>query len=306
LERQLVAEGVSAGMSGRQIIFVLGMGRSGTSLLARVLSLCGAALPDKLLGPDEGNPAGYWEPLAALEINEAFLARFGSSWYDPTLRLQGEVSIGDSVRETYVRQIQDFLQSCPAAPLLVIKEPRITALTEFWFEATRRTCCTPKIVIPIRHPDEVGASLAARDGVSPELSSLLWLKYNLLAERHSRPFHRAFINYSNLVKDWRGEITRVACALALPLSYERDEAAVDRFITVGLHRQRAVGSPVDSLGRVWTSQVYAALSAAARDEFLDAQLLDRIFCALSSSQHAFPAPEDEFRERFGPQRYPPL
>jgi hypothetical protein len=285
-------------MPGRQIIFVLGMGRSGTSLLTRVLSLCGAGLPDGLMGPDEGNQAGYWEPLAALKINEAFLARFGSSWYDPTFRLQGEVTIDDLSREIFVGQIQHFLQSCPADPLLVIKEPRITVLTEFWFEAARRTGATPNIVVPIRHPGEVGASLAARDGVSPELSSLLWLKYNLLAERHSRPFHRGFVDYSSLVKDWRGEIGRVASALALPLSCARDEATIDRFITADLHHQRAVGIPVDSLGRAWTRQVYAALSAAARDELLDTQVLDGIRGALRSSEHAFRTAVDEFRERF--------
>jgi hypothetical protein len=61
------------------LLFVLGMGRSGTSALTRVLSLCGAALPPGMLGADAGNPRGYWEPRAALGINERFLYRHGSS-----------------------------------------------------------------------------------------------------------------------------------------------------------------------------------------------------------------------------------
>ena len=56
-------------------IFILGMGRSGTSAIARVLALCGASLPQSLLGPNEGNPRGYWEPLEALHINEEFLSQ---------------------------------------------------------------------------------------------------------------------------------------------------------------------------------------------------------------------------------------
>lgn len=289
-----MAEGVTP---EREILLVLGMGRSGTSLLTRVLSLCGAGLPERLLGPDSGNPAGYWEPLAALEINEAFLARFGSSWYDPTLQLQYEISITDQDRQAYVDQIYDFLTSYPRLPLLVIKEPRITALFSFWFEAIRRAHFTLKIVVPVRHPREVAGSLAARDGVSAELSNVLWLKYNLLAEWHSRPFPRVFVEYSNLVRDWRGEIARITRVLALPFD-DFDEAVIDRFVTADLYRQRTVETPNDVLDQSLEGQIYVALSAAARGQPLDTRALDAIFDSFKVSEHAFRTAVDEFRDRF--------
>ena len=62
-------------MSQRQLVMVLGMGRSGTSALTRVLSLCGASLPETLLTADQANSAGYWEPTEALDLNEQFLLR---------------------------------------------------------------------------------------------------------------------------------------------------------------------------------------------------------------------------------------
>ena len=71
-------------------LFVLGFGRSGTSALTRVLSLCGAALPAGLLGATAQNPRGCWEPRAAIHLNEAILRRHGSSAYDLTLRMQEE------------------------------------------------------------------------------------------------------------------------------------------------------------------------------------------------------------------------
>lgn len=289
-----MAEGVT---SERELILVLGMGRSGTSLLTRILSLCGAGLPERLLGPDPGNPAGYWEPLAALEINEAFLARFGSSWYDPTLQLQYEISITDQDRQAYVSQIYDFLTSYSRLPLLVIKEPRITALFRFWFEAIQRAHLILKIVVPVRHPREVAASLAARDGVSAELSNVLWLKYNLLAEWHSRPFPRVFVDYSHLVRDWRGEIARITHTLALPFG-DFDEVAIDRFVAADLYRQRAAEGPTDALDKSWVGQIYAALSAAARDQPLDTQELDAIFDSFRASEHTFRTAVDEFQDRF--------
>ena len=172
------------------LLFVFGMGRSGSSALTRVLSLCGGALPDALVGATEGNPLGHWEPQRALDINDAFLGQHGATWFDPTLRLEAEVSVDSSLRSAYLEQITAFLRALPAAPLQLVKEPRITALSMFWFEAAIRLGYSIRMVIPVRHPQEVVASLATRDGATPELASALWLKYNLLAERHSREFAR--------------------------------------------------------------------------------------------------------------------
>ena len=46
----------------RVAIVVVGMHRSGTSAVTRVLSLLGAALPKNLLGAGKGNEEGHWEP----------------------------------------------------------------------------------------------------------------------------------------------------------------------------------------------------------------------------------------------------
>ena len=68
------------------LVLVLGMGRSGTSLLTGLLSLCGAGLPDDLLAPDAANTKGYFEPVDVLGINERFLKSLGTSWFDTSFR----------------------------------------------------------------------------------------------------------------------------------------------------------------------------------------------------------------------------
>jgi hypothetical protein len=65
-----------------QGLLVLGMHRSGTSAVTRVLNLLGCALADNLVGPSDGNETGHWESLAALELNDAILASAGSHWAD--------------------------------------------------------------------------------------------------------------------------------------------------------------------------------------------------------------------------------
>jgi hypothetical protein len=283
-------------MPQRQIIFVLGMGRSGTSAITRVLSLCGAHLPEPLLGASESNRPGHWEPIDAININNAFLRRYAASWYDPTLRLQGDIVFSAQEKEAYLEQIRGFLERSHAEPLLVIKEPRITALSGFWFEAMRGTSITAKVVIPIRHPDQVSASLAARDGLSAELANILWLKYNLLAERSCRELPRVFVEYANLLSDWRKEIDRVAERLAVDLS-DADAAAIDRFLDPTLQRQRSCGKPSDIFGQTWTSDTYMALSAAARDEPLNLPKLDATFSAFAACERTFRRAVEEFSQR---------
>ena len=88
------------------VLFVLGMGRSGTSALTRVLSLCGATLPTGMMGADAGNPRGYWEPRAALRLNEKFLGRRGSTYFDPgTEPLIGLAMVPLPGRTIYLRLI---------------------------------------------------------------------------------------------------------------------------------------------------------------------------------------------------------
>jgi hypothetical protein len=268
------------------VLFVLGMGRSGTAALTRVLSLCGATLPAGMRGADSINPRGYWEPRAALSLNEAILRRLGSPGFDPSLRLLEEGAFDTEEKAACVAKIRTFITQLPAAPLVVIKEPFITVLSGMWFEAARLAGFDIVAVIAVRHPQEVIASQAAAGPTSPELTSALWLKYNLLAERHTRALPRVFVEYTNLLDDWRREVNRISAALAIDFN-TRDEGAIEDFLTSDLRRQRHCGPVTDRFGTDWMSTVYEAMRAAARDEPWDVSVLNRVFDAYRVSEHDF-------------------
>lgn len=286
----------------RQVaLFVMGMGRSGTSALTRVLSLCGGTLPASLVGANKANPRGYFEPRAALRLNNTILRRHGSSRYDPSLRLQEQDALGADENAACIAEIGAFLATLPAAPLVLIKEPRITALSGMWFEAARRAGLDIVVVIAVRHPREVIASLAARDQASPELTSALWLKSNLLAERNTRGLPRVFVEYPNLLDNWRREITRISAALALDLG-ARDEDAIEEFLKPDLRRQRHLGPVMEPFGTDWISVVYEVQRAAAVDEPWDASALDRVFEEYRASERGFRTAFEDYREHFNGAR----
>ncbi len=250
-------------MTGRKVVFVLGMGRSGTSAIARVLSLCGGSLPERLLGPNQGNLRGHWEPLDALELNESFLADFGSSWYDPSLGLQARLAPDDPACVLLARRIGALFASWPDGDFLVVKEPRITALAGIWLDAARRAGFAVTVLIPVRDPVEAAASLAARDGLGAELSLALWLKYNLVAERASRSLPRVFVSYPALLEDWRGQIGRIGAALSLDLAAQANGAEIEAFLSAALHRQRGGAETAGGdAGRLYRMLLEAAQSAA--------------------------------------------
>ncbi len=279
---------VQSGAAARPVaLFVLGMVRSGTSALTRVLSLCGGTLPAGLVGATPINPLGHWEPRAAFYLNEAILYRHGTILGDPALRLQEEGTSDAEENAACIAKIRAYLTTLPAAPLVVIKDPRITALSGMWFDAARLAGFDVVAVIAVRHPQEVIASLAASsDRTSPEFSSALWLKYTLLAERHTRALPRVFVDYANLLEDWRREIKRISAALPIDLN-TRDEGAIEEFLRPDLRNQRHCGPVTEPFGTDWISAVYEALGAAARDEPWEGSALDRVFEAYQASEHGF-------------------
>jgi hypothetical protein len=276
------------------VVFVLGMARSGTSALARVLSLCGGALPSALVGAMPDNPAGHGQPRTANSINEKILRRFGSSGFDPTLRLQEKGAFDTGEKAACIAEIQGFLSRLPAAPFVIIKDPRITLLADMWFEAARLAGFDVAAVIAVRQPKEVIAPGTKRTSDLPELSNALWLKHNLVAEADTREVPRVFVEHANLLADWRREMKRISLALGINLD-TRDEDAVERFLEPNLHRPPAGGPPPDHFGADWISVVYDAQTRAARDEPLDQAALDRVFEAYRTSEHGYRAVFEGFQ-----------
>ncbi|MGV0041556.1 sulfotransferase family protein [Mycobacterium colombiense] len=275
------------------VLFVLGPQRSGTSALTRVLSLCGGTLPAAMLGADANNPLGYWEPRAAISLNETILRRLGTNWYDPSLRFLDDGAVDPGESKACVAKIAAYLSTLPAAPLVVIKEPRITTLSDLWFEAARQAGFDVASVIAVRHPQEVISSIVKSWHVSPALASALWLKCNILAERNTRGVPRVFVDYANLLDDWRRETKRISTELPVEL-HTQDEDAIEEFLTPGLHRQRHCG-PVPSLfGADWISLVYGALREAAQDDPIDMSTLDRVFAAYRESERDFRKAFEDF------------
>ncbi len=66
----------------QEVFIILGMHRSGTSMLAGALSLCNFYLGNNLMNPSSDNAKGYFEHNEIVRIHDEFLNNIGYSWND--------------------------------------------------------------------------------------------------------------------------------------------------------------------------------------------------------------------------------
>ena len=68
-------------MSEKQLVLVLGMHRSGTSLVTSLIEANGFSCGKYPMKPSKDNPNGYWEDELIVGINEKLLSSLGLYWF---------------------------------------------------------------------------------------------------------------------------------------------------------------------------------------------------------------------------------
>ena len=262
----------------RTAILVLGMHRSGTSALARVLNLSGADLGRDLLAPKDDNELGFWENSAILALHEQLLARLGTTWHDigiPSVWLDSQPA------QRFEWELAKVLrQQFGDSRLILVKDPRLSLLVPSWLDVMRAQKVRPAFVIMVRDPGEVAASLGKRDGFSKAKSNLLWLQHMFEAERSTRGQARVFVHYERLLADWPRELKRIKEQLKLDLPPLRAEVRqqIEHFLRPQLrhhqHSTRAGGVQPHLLRKllsVLESACKSAIPITADFKALDSQ-----------------------------------
>jgi hypothetical protein len=252
----------------RTAILVLGMHRSGTSAVTRVLNLLGADLPGDLLPTAPDNPRGFWESRDLVAIHDELLAAAGSSW-DDWSRIEPGALPGATAARLRARLLAFLAEHFDASRLFVLKDPRMCRLVPFWRGVLQEFHADVRVVIPVRNPVEVAASLADRNGFSPAKSQLVWLRHVLDAERDTRDLPRCVVRFGSLLHDRERVLGAMRRRLALrwPRSLAPARARLDGFLAADGRHYAAGDGALDADARVspWMARAHETLAAMAGD-----------------------------------------
>ncbi len=251
-------------MNKNKMLMVLGMHRSGTSLLAGSCKLLGADLGGRMMDAGQDNVMGFWEHDEIVHLHDEILERLGFAW-DDVRALPDKWWTYQSIQPQRAALRSLLLRDFGKAPLGCVKDPRLCRLLPLWQELLQELGWEPLYLLAGRDPAEIVASLQTRNGFSAEKSALLTLRHLLEAEVGSRSGRRAFVDYGVLLQDWRGTLKPIweKLGLAWPADASTVETEAERFVHKELRHHAAGKLPGGALGRLCLGVNKAWRDAAA-------------------------------------------
>ncbi len=212
-------------------LLVLGMHRSGTSAITGALGVLGVPLGSRLIDAGPDNPGGYWEQRDAVLLDEQLLHALGSDWDDPTPLPESWLD-GEPASEAAAAISALIADEFAGQPLWALKDPRLCRLLPLWRRELLAVGVQPSVVLVLRHPDEIAASLRRRDALPATIAHLLTIRYLLDAERASRGLSRSVVSYDRVLEEPATAFARIAVDLSLlwPQPPDRVLPKLDAFL----------------------------------------------------------------------------
>jgi GT2 family glycosyltransferase len=198
-------------------IVILGMHRSGTSVVAGAINLLEVDFGKTLMLPSFDNPKGFFENEPIVRLNDKILSLLNrkwdslpelpDGWYDLP-KLKGLYSEGHAI----------IASEFSSAALFAIKDPRLSLLWPFWAKIFTDLAIECKFIINIRDPFATARSLGKRNHFTFLKSHLLIQFHQLSAEKNTRNTQRSFLDYDSFIQEPIDELARIIKVLDIDLS----------------------------------------------------------------------------------------
>lgn len=242
--KQLDTEALS-GKKNRRGFFILGMHRSGTSMLSGLL-VTGMKynVGAPLIGPSFDNEKGFFERIDVVLQNDEFFTSQKMGWSYNVINFNSERALqhkeeGKVTFKEGAKALQ-FLNNPSNSPWLQ-KDPRMCITLGAWLKLLNSD---PAVVFTYRHPLEVAKSLNKREknfGIDRGLR--LWIVYNMRAIQNSSGLCRVFSSNEAILADPLKEVQRISdglttqCGVPSPPG-RLSQKVVDMFVDPKLHHNK--------------------------------------------------------------------
>ena len=209
----------------RKALLLVGMGRSGTSLIAHLLCTLGAAVPEERRGIARGRPPAHRAAVFAVTSDEVASVvdrrRDATGPIDPAWFHSREAH--DVVERMVARIDRDY----GTARLLLLQDARICRILPLYLAVFDRLNIEPLVILQVRPLSEIVGSLADRNGSTQTAEQFRWLRAVIDAERETRGCTRVWVTLGQVIADWCGTADRIATGLGVRWARDDGEAAHD-------------------------------------------------------------------------------
>ena len=186
--------------SPNKAIVILGMHRTGTSVLSACLKIMGVHFGQSLTQPNLSNQSDFFDNKDLVLIHDLLLRDLGCQWSMigslPAGWLESEAA--NAAKERIIKLLErDFSEKV----LWAIKDPRLCRIMPLWLDVFETKNIDPLFVFLVRHPYEVAKSLKKRDGFDLLKGHLLWLTHNREALLVCSNHRHVISTYDQLLAD---------------------------------------------------------------------------------------------------------
>lgn len=184
----------------QEAICILGMHRSGTSLVANIIQQMGVYLgtPENFLSANFANPEGYFENKNIVSIHDSLLTAFGLSWNSP-MPLPENWWLAEAAQAASAELDKLISAEFGDCALWGWKDPRTCLLLPVWERVLQQRNINIRYIVPFRNPLDVAKSLALLYGFSLLDGLRLWYYYSITMLSFLKNKNVLFVDYDLLI-----------------------------------------------------------------------------------------------------------
>ena len=203
-------------------IVILGMHRSGTSMVAGVLDILGVNMGKELEEANKWNPVGYFENKKFMAINKEITdEEDGLIINIPTLE---KILLK---KEKFIQKIKNIIKQ-EETNFWGWKDPRTSLTIDLFLPFLKN----PHFIVCFRNPLEVAKSLRKRDGFSILEGLRLTMEYNKriinFLDKH-KELKCLYLSYEQIINNKQKELNKITAFLGINLN-KKLNARVLKFI----------------------------------------------------------------------------
>jgi len=276
-------------------VIVLGMHRSGTSIIGGLVNKMGLKTGGPLIQAAEDNAKGFFERIDVVLQNDYLMKKQHVHYAYDTQRYDAKLGLTHVLTDTDGSLFKEgakglaFLNDVNSYPWM-LKDPRLCITLRTWLPLLK---FVPAILFTYRHPLDVALSLNKREFEQFKIARGLkmWYVYNMRAILQSHDLCRVVASHRNVMKTPDAEMARIRkqlleCGVPVPRALSASDVA--DFVDVKLQHGRTTLADTSCERDLATLVPPETWQTSETEHLILYREVMRVYCAMESGEAFHP------------------